>query len=61
MGRFFSDCFERFPFIRQKYKMHWKEHVYMNTFLRRNINILNKTIIEINMHVSVYGIYGKES
>lgn len=40
--------------------MHWKEHVYMNT-LRRNINILNKTIIEINMHVSVYGIYGKES
>lgn len=36
--------------------MHWKEHVYMNT-LRRNINILNKTIIEINMHVSVYGIY----
>lgn len=29
--------------------MHWKEHVYMNT-LRRNIpvNILNKTIIEIN-------------
>lgn len=41
--------------------MHWKEHVYMNTFLRRNINILNKTIKEINMHVSVYGIYGKES
>lgn len=40
--------------------MHWKEHVYMNT-LRRNINILNKIIIEINIHVPVYGIYDKES
>lgn len=40
--------------------MHWKKHVYMNT-LRRNINILNKIIIEINVHVPVYGIYDKES
>lgn len=60
MSWFFSDCFERFLFIHQKYKMHWKKHVYMNT-LRRNINILNKIIIEINVHVPVYGIYDKES
>lgn len=39
--------------------MYWKEYVYMN-ILRRNINILNKIIIEINMYVFVYGIYGKE-
>lgn len=39
--------------------MYWKEYVYMN-ILRRNINILNKIIIEINMYVFVYGIYDKE-
>lgn len=39
--------------------MYWKEYVYMN-ILRRNINILNKIIIEINIYVFVYGIYDKE-
>lgn len=39
--------------------MYWKKYVYMN-ILRRNINILNKIIIEINIYVFVYGIYDKE-